>query len=283
MRALPGVAPSSASSQQASSNHGRLVPEVAEAIPDSVLKNPIVGEARRFGGAIAPTGWALAQGQALPVSGNRSLFSVLGTSAGGDGKQTFKLPNPGFGAIVAVGGTSVTSPAMLAQSGRHMTPQDSLGPGATRAPFRMPAPPPAQVVAARRLITSSIRVGRPSGAPVSHELAARMRQAHTDARTAAIERLSPNNRARLEAAIENAVAGRVKPYAVVTEMIPALTNQEANALLEISDAMTRAFQDGAAIEPHGNPQLEAARFLTSVAITREQMRTILARERMTER
>ncbi len=282
MRALPGVAPSSTSSQQ-NSNHGRLVPELAEAIPDSVLKNPIVGEARRFDGAIAPAGWALAQGQALPVSGNRSLFSVLGTSAGGDGKQTFKLPNPGFGAIVAVGGSSVTSPSMLAQSGRHMTPQDSLGPGAIRAPIRMPAPLPAQVVASHRLIASSIRVGRPTSVPVSRELAARMRQAHADARTAAIEQLSPTNRARLEAAIQNAVAGRMQPYGVVTEMIPALTNQEANALLEISDAMTRAFQDGPSIEPHVNPQLEAARFLTSVAITREQMRTIFARQRMTER
>jgi len=225
----------------------------------------------------------LSQGQPLPVDGNRPLFSVLGTSAGGDGKQTFKLPNPGFGAIVAVGGSSVTSPRMLAQSGRHMTVQDSLGSGAISAPFRMPKPPAPQVVAARRLITSAIRVGPARGTPVSRELAARMQQAHTDARTAAIERLSPGNRARLDAAIEQAVAGRMKPYGVVTEMIASLTNAEADAILEISDTMTRAFQDRPDVEPHRNLQLEAARFLTSVAITREQMRTIYARERLTER
>ena len=41
----------------------------------------------------APTGWALCQGQLLPISQNTALFSLLGTTYGGDGKSTFALPN----------------------------------------------------------------------------------------------------------------------------------------------------------------------------------------------
>src|ERR1700738_3605339 len=98
MRALPVVAPSSKQSTQKL----RLVPEIADPIPDSVLAAPMIGEARRFDGAVAPSGWMFAQGQTLPVAGYASLFSILGTVAGGDGKTTFKLPNPGFVVIVAV-------------------------------------------------------------------------------------------------------------------------------------------------------------------------------------
>jgi microcystin-dependent protein len=46
-----------------------------------------------FGGNFAPTGWALCNGQLLPISQNTALFSLLGTVYGGDGKSTFALPN----------------------------------------------------------------------------------------------------------------------------------------------------------------------------------------------
>jgi microcystin-dependent protein len=46
-----------------------------------------------FAGNFAPTGWALCNGQLLPISQNTALFSLLGTFYGGDGKSTFALPN----------------------------------------------------------------------------------------------------------------------------------------------------------------------------------------------
>src|SRR4029077_7406953 len=91
----------------------QLVPQVAEAIPDGVLTGPLMGEARRFDGTVAPERWMLAQGQTLNVADNRQLFSILGSIAGGDGKKTFNLPNPGFGLIVAVAGAFPTSPAFI--------------------------------------------------------------------------------------------------------------------------------------------------------------------------
>ncbi|HKW28032.1 MAG TPA: tail fiber protein, partial [Verrucomicrobiae bacterium] len=48
---------------------------------------------RIFAGNFAPTGWALCNGQLMPISQNTALFSLLGTNYGGDGKSTFGLPN----------------------------------------------------------------------------------------------------------------------------------------------------------------------------------------------
>jgi microcystin-dependent protein len=57
------------------------------------MSDPFVGEIRMFAGNFAPTGWALCNGQLLPISQNTALFSLLGTYYGGDGKTTFALPN----------------------------------------------------------------------------------------------------------------------------------------------------------------------------------------------
>jgi microcystin-dependent protein len=57
------------------------------------MADPFVGEIRIFAGNFAPTGWALCDGQLLPISQNTALFSLLGTYYGGDGKSTFALPN----------------------------------------------------------------------------------------------------------------------------------------------------------------------------------------------
>lgn len=57
------------------------------------MTDPFVAEIRIFAGNFAPTGWALCNGQLLPISQNTALFSLLGTMYGGDGKTTFALPN----------------------------------------------------------------------------------------------------------------------------------------------------------------------------------------------
>ena len=57
------------------------------------MSNQFVAEIRMFAGNFAPTGWALCNGQLLPISQNTALFSLLGTFYGGDGKSTFALPD----------------------------------------------------------------------------------------------------------------------------------------------------------------------------------------------
>ncbi|MDX6527897.1 MAG: hypothetical protein QOH41_187 [Blastocatellia bacterium] len=57
------------------------------------MSDPFVAEIRMFAGSFAPTGWALCNGQLLPISQNTALFSLLGTQYGGDGKSTFALPD----------------------------------------------------------------------------------------------------------------------------------------------------------------------------------------------
>ena len=57
------------------------------------MADPFVAEIRVFPFNFAPKGWAWCNGQILPISQNTALFSLLGTTYGGDGKSTFALPN----------------------------------------------------------------------------------------------------------------------------------------------------------------------------------------------
>ena len=57
------------------------------------MSDPYVGEIRMFGGNFAPVGWAFCAGQTIPISENDTLFTLIGTTYGGDGQETFKLPD----------------------------------------------------------------------------------------------------------------------------------------------------------------------------------------------
>ncbi len=57
------------------------------------MSEPFIAEIRMFGGNFAPRSWAFCDGQLLPISQNTALFSLLGTTYGGDGRTTFGLPN----------------------------------------------------------------------------------------------------------------------------------------------------------------------------------------------
>src|SRR6266850_1674749 len=57
------------------------------------MADPFVAEIRIFPFNFPPTGWAFCDGQLLPLSQNTALFSLLGTTYGGDGKSTFALPD----------------------------------------------------------------------------------------------------------------------------------------------------------------------------------------------
>jgi microcystin-dependent protein len=67
------------------------------------MADAYLGEIRIFAGSFAPKGWALCNGQLLPIVQNTALFSILGTMYGGDGKTTFALPNLMGRAPIGVG------------------------------------------------------------------------------------------------------------------------------------------------------------------------------------
>jgi microcystin-dependent protein len=57
------------------------------------MATPFIGEITLFAGNFAPRGWAFCNGQLLPISQNTALFSILGTTYGGNGQTTFALPD----------------------------------------------------------------------------------------------------------------------------------------------------------------------------------------------
>jgi microcystin-dependent protein len=57
------------------------------------VAEPFLGEVRIFSFVFAPKGWALCNGQLLPINQNQALFSLLGTTFGGDGRVNFALPD----------------------------------------------------------------------------------------------------------------------------------------------------------------------------------------------
>ncbi|HWB85168.1 MAG TPA: tail fiber protein [Bryobacteraceae bacterium] len=57
------------------------------------MSEPFLGEIRMFGGNFAPKGWALCNGQIMSIAQNTALFSLLGTTFGGNGQTTFGLPD----------------------------------------------------------------------------------------------------------------------------------------------------------------------------------------------
>jgi microcystin-dependent protein len=79
------------------------------------MSNPYVGEIRMFAGAFNPNGWAICDGQIMAIAQNDTLFTLIGTTYGGDGISTFAIPdlasripihtgtNPGTGTTYQLG------------------------------------------------------------------------------------------------------------------------------------------------------------------------------------
>ena len=57
------------------------------------MSQPYIGEIRMFGGTFAPVGWAFCDGSLMAISENETLFNLIGTTYGGDGQQTFAMPD----------------------------------------------------------------------------------------------------------------------------------------------------------------------------------------------
>lgn len=81
------------------------------------MSEPFLGEIIMFGGNFAPRGWAFCSGQLLSISQNAALFSILGTTYGGDGQSTFALPNLQGRVPVHQGQSPGTSSYFLGQVG----------------------------------------------------------------------------------------------------------------------------------------------------------------------
>lgn len=81
------------------------------------MSEPFLGEIRMFGGNFAPRGWALCNGQLMSIAQNSALFSILGTTYGGDGQTTFGLPNLQGRVAIHQGQSPGTSQYMLGEAG----------------------------------------------------------------------------------------------------------------------------------------------------------------------
>jgi microcystin-dependent protein len=79
---------------------------------------PYVGEIRIFAGSFAPVGWAFCDGALLPISIYETLFQLIGTIYGGDGQQTFALPDLRGRVPLHFGlGPGISQPYTIGQSG----------------------------------------------------------------------------------------------------------------------------------------------------------------------
>ena len=82
---------------------------------------PYIGSLCLFAGNFAPRGWALANGQLLPISQNQPLYSILGTTYGGDGRTTFALPDLRGRAPLSAGQGNGLPSFRLGQAGGSVT------------------------------------------------------------------------------------------------------------------------------------------------------------------
>lgn len=124
------------------------------------MSSPFVGEIRMFAGNFAPVGWALCNGALMAIDQNETLFNLIGTTYGGDGQQTFALPNlqsrvpvhvgSGFALAQAAGAEAVTLttsqiPAhshvpQAAASGNQASPANGVWAASTSALYTAQAP-----------------------------------------------------------------------------------------------------------------------------------------------
>ena len=107
------------------------------------MGQPFIGEIRIVGFNFAPVGWAECNGQLLPISENEALFTLIGTTFGGDGQTTFALPNfqgrtalgAGNSFILGEMGGTESETLTVNQIPAHSHPMGaSAGPGTSTSP-----------------------------------------------------------------------------------------------------------------------------------------------------
>ena len=279
MGTIPGGVGRPVQSQaQASRGAARMVPTAADPIPSKVLSSPLIGEARRFDGAVAPNGWVFARGQTLSAAEYPKLGAIQDHAVAQGKKQTFALPTVGYGLVIAFAGSAPASPQALAESPRAPTVAASLGPSAHPALRRVLS---AKAQAAENARAAEIRANLALAASAVHprgnvsgeitaDESSRIAASRATARSAALQALSPANRSRVESLVEAIASGRTTTYAAQTQLAGALSAQESAELLQVHDAQRQSFVAGWAGMEHPNPQVEASRFAVDIAFTPEQ-------------
>ena len=86
------------------------------------MSEPFLAEIKIVGFNFAPRGWALCDGQILPINQNQSLYSLLGTTYGGDGRTSFALPDLRSRTPIHVGSSNGTSHTLGQKSGEETHP-----------------------------------------------------------------------------------------------------------------------------------------------------------------
>jgi microcystin-dependent protein len=119
------------------------------------MSDQFVAEIRIFGFNFAPLGWALCAGQLMAISQNTALFSLLGTTYGGDGKSTFALPDlqgnvpvhPGQGPGLSLYdlGEETGSESVILQQSEIPSHSHGLQAKATPPPAVAPSPGPSEI------------------------------------------------------------------------------------------------------------------------------------------
>jgi microcystin-dependent protein len=97
------------------------------------MSEPFIAEISIFAGDFAPKGWEFCNGQLLPINQNQALFSLLGTSYGGDSKNTFALPDLRSRAPVHAGTGPGLPEVALGQAGGSVPKDDGGATSYTRA------------------------------------------------------------------------------------------------------------------------------------------------------
>ena len=106
------------------------------------MSEPFIAEIRIFAGNFAPRGWAFCSGQLLPIAQNTALFSLIGTTYGGDGRTTTALPNMDGRAPMHPGRGPGLTDRRLGQSGgvEMVTLSEAQMPNHTHAMGAAPVP-----------------------------------------------------------------------------------------------------------------------------------------------
>ena len=100
--------------------------------------NPFIGQIMLFAGNFAPRGWAFCEGQLLPIAQNTALFSILGTTYGGDGRTTFGLPDFKGRMVISEGRGPGLPTYALGQKGGNPTTVLTVA-NLPQAPINMPS------------------------------------------------------------------------------------------------------------------------------------------------
>jgi len=88
------------------------------------MDNSYIGQIRMFGGNFAPAGWAFCDGQLLSIAEYETLFTLIGTTYGGDGVDTFALPDLRGRTPIHVGGNFVNGEqVVVTKSGDESAPK----------------------------------------------------------------------------------------------------------------------------------------------------------------